>query len=170
MSVKLSEGIRLVRITIIDDRQTISFISEEDTVLRLVAGCTINPSSLDELLIATDIYQRGLAAVVMADLIAFDKLLDRHGFGFIHQQISQARDENQPFEMAFQVVDDITEEEATKPRKCDLLLIDLVTRTIRATQDLDIPSAGEVHIRIGDVETERRVSYILPKDWEIGVL
>jgi hypothetical protein len=72
----------LIRITIQDTQQTISFPGDEDTLLRLVAGCSVNPTSLAELLIASDIYQRGIAAAIMADLMEFDKTLHREGADF----------------------------------------------------------------------------------------
>ncbi len=63
----------MIRITIKDARQIISFLSDEDIFLRLIAGCSANPSNLGELLIATEIYHRGITATLMGDLMEFDK-------------------------------------------------------------------------------------------------
>ena len=81
----------MIRATIQDANQTISFLTSLPTVMRLVAGCSINPKDLNELLIATDIYERGLAAGLMADLMEFDKSLQRQGDTLIHQNIDRAR-------------------------------------------------------------------------------
>lgn len=160
----------MIRVTIEDDKQAISFLAEYATVLRLIAGCSINPTNLDELLIATDIYQRGLAATLMADLMEFDKVLHRQGAGSIHQKIAQAHQAGQPLKMAFQVIDEITKDESRQPFGCSLALIDLKTRKIQISQDLDIRSKAEVSIQIGETETNRLVSYILPAEWKIEKL
>jgi len=160
----------LLRLTIQDEKQIISFLAEEATMLRLIAGCSINPADLSELLIASDIYQRGLVAELMTDLMNFDKAVHSQGPDFIHQAIRQAEQVEEDLDMAFQVIDEITQAEAMQPRSCPLVVIDLSTRTIRASQGVEILPAGEVHIQIGGVESERRVSYILPQEWKIEQL
>jgi len=157
----------LIRITIQDGQQTISFPSDEQALLCLVAGCSVNPTSLAELLIASDIYQRGIAAAIMADLMEFDKTLRREGPDFIHALISQARDQGQPLDLTFQVFDDVTGQAATQPLAGDLVLIDLVLRTIRASAGVHIPAAGEVHIRAGETTRNPKVTYILPQNWTV---
>lgn len=157
----------MIRVTIQDTDQTISFLAEYTTVLRLIAGCSINPKNLDELIVATDIYQRGLAAALMADLMEFDKSLHRQGADFIHQEITQARQAGEPLKATFQVVDDITAEESKQPRGCSLIMIDLINHTIQTSRDLEIPRRSDVNIQIGETQTERLVSYILPEEWEI---
>lgn len=160
----------MLRITILDEKQTISFLAEETTMLRLIAGCSINPADLGELLIASDIYQRGLAAELMANLMDFDKAVHSQGPAFIHQACSQAEQAGRDLDMAFQVIDEITQEEAMRSRLCPLVVINLSARTIRTSPDVEILPAGEVRIQIGGVESERRVSYILPQEWKIEPL
>jgi hypothetical protein len=157
----------LIRVTILDTDQTISFLAEMPTVLRLVAGCSINPANLDELLIATDIYQRGLAAMLMSDLMEFDKTLRRKGADFIHQAITEAEQGGEALDLTFQVIDEITRMEAMRCRGCPLVIIDLKARQIHLSADVAIPPAGEVRIRVADTDTDRLVSYILPQDWKI---
>jgi len=157
----------LIRVTIKDAKQTISFLAEKSTLLRLIAGCSINPADMSELLIASDIYQRGLVADLMAELMTFDKTLHRQGANFIHQAISQADGKGQPLGMAFQVIDESTQNEAFQARRCQLAIIDLTARKIRKSRDLELLSAGEVHIQIDGAETNRQVRYILPQEWEI---
>jgi hypothetical protein len=158
----------LIRITIQDGQQTISFPSDEETLLRLVAGCSVNPTSLAELLIASDIYQRGIAAAIMAELMEFDKTLRREGPEFIHALISQAQ--GQPLELTFQVFDEVTGRVASQPLASELVLIDLIHQTIRASAGVHIPSAGEVRIRAGDTVRNPKVTYILPQNWTVQPL
>jgi hypothetical protein len=159
--------VQVIRITIQDATQTISFLAKPETLMRLIAGCSINPADLSELLIATDIYQRGFAAQLMADLMTFDRAIHRQGYDFVHQAIRTAKKNRQPLEMAFQVIDKVTEREATQPRVCPLAVIDLNARTIHASKGAEISPSGEVRISIGETETDQTVSYILPHGWQI---
>lgn len=157
----------MIRVTIQDANQAISFLTELPTTMRLIAGCSINPNSLDELLVATDIYQRGLVMTLMAELMEFDKALHLHGVDFIHQEIAQSRQAGQPYERAFEVVDEITREASGFLDSDFLVMIDLSAHLIRTSPGLEIPRKAEVHIQIGGTETNRLVSYILPADWKI---
>lgn len=160
----------MIRVTIQDIDEAISFLTELPTVMRLIAGCSINPTSLEELLVATDIYQRGLAASLMADLMEFDKALHREGTDFIHQEIAQAQQAEQPLTRTFQVIDETTRTESRRSQGCSLVIIDLNARHIQASPDLDILRKSSVHVQIGETETNRMVSYILPAEWEIKSL
>jgi len=160
----------LIRITIRDTQQTISFPSDEDILLRLVAGCSVNPTSLAELLIASDIYQRGIATAIMADLMEFDKTLRREGSDFIHTMISRSQEQGQSLDLTFQVFDEVTAQVAAQPEGGELVVIDLAVQTIRASAGVHIPTAGEVRIRAGETARNPTVTYILPQDWTIQPL
>jgi hypothetical protein len=136
-------------------------------MLRLVAGCSINPAILGELLIATETYERGIASAMMADLMEFDKALSRKGSGIIQDAISAALDKEEALETAFQVIDESTEREAMNPRACELVVLDLAQHTISASEGVTIPISGEVHVSIGEGRTNQSVTYILPQDWTI---
>lgn len=155
----------MIRTTIIDADQTISFLANLDTVLRLVAGCSINPTNLGELLIATDTYQPGLAAAVMADLMEFDKFLSKEGSHFIDDAISSARAQGKTVDIAFQVIDESTEQEALQPKESKLVIFDLTQYLIEVSKGLDIPQAGEVHIQTTNAKTDSTVAFILPQNW-----
>ncbi len=157
----------LIRVTIKDTEQTVSFLTNKNSVLRLVAGCSINPANLGELLIATDTYQRGIATAIMADLMEFDKAVSHGGSCFIHDAISAAQDKGEALETAFQVIDESTEREAMHPRACELVVLDLTQHTISASEGVTIPLSGDVHVSIGEGRTNQSVTYILPQDWTV---
>jgi hypothetical protein len=136
-------------------------------MLRFVAGCSINPANLGELLIATETYERGIASAMMADLMEFDKALSRKGSGIIQDAISAALDKGEALEAAFQVIDESTEREAMHPRACELVVLDLTQHTISASEGVTIPLSGEVYVSIGEGRTNQSVTYILPQDWTI---
>jgi len=157
----------LIRITIQDLQQTISFPADEDTLLCLVAGCSVNPASLGDLLMASNVYRPGIATALMADLMEFDKTLHRQGAGPIHAEISQAHAQGQALQLTFQVFDEVTRQEATQARACDLVLVDIPGHTIHAPEGLNIHASGEVRIRPGEGNTSPTVTYILPQGWTI---
>ncbi|MCI0393331.1 MAG: hypothetical protein L0332_20430 [Chloroflexi bacterium] len=157
----------MIRVTVKDGEQTVSFLASEDTTMRLVAGCSVNPANLGELLVATDVYQRGLTLAVMAELMEFDKALRQKGPVFIHHAISLARARGHPLETAFQAIDEVTESEALRPRDCELVVIDLTRKTIQMSAGLEIPRSGVVTIHSGKALTTQTVTYILPQGWAI---
>jgi len=160
----------LIRITIIDSKQTISFLAGRDSLLRLVAGCSANPGDIGELLIATDLYQRGIASVVMAGLMDFDKMMLGQGASSFQDALEEAKSQNKPLEMTFQVIDAASQTEALQPRACELAVIDLSDCKIRVSPNLEIPASGEVRIHIGQTQTNKHVTYILPQQWKIEAL
>jgi hypothetical protein len=160
----------LIRITITDHEQTVSFLTNRETLLRLIAGCSVNPASLEELLLATDIYQRGIAAAIMADLMEFDKAIHRKGADFLRAAISQARASGEAFAPAFQVVNAITAEEAFARRGCELAAIDLIRQVIRHSAGLDLTIAGEINVNTDRKPPAPTVTYILPQGWTIQAL
>ncbi|MEJ2305587.1 MAG: hypothetical protein P8Y14_29045 [Anaerolineales bacterium] len=157
----------MIRVTIIDTKQTVSFLTRRETAHRLAAGCSANPANLGELLIATDIYERGIAGKVMGGLIEFDKAILQKGPDFVHEAISQSEAEGKPLEMTFQVIDEDTEREARQARECELVIFDLAKRTIQTSQALEISSSGEVQVNSGEGGTNPTVTYILPQEWVI---
>ena len=159
-----------MRVTIIDAQQTISFLAGQDSLLRLVAGCSANPGDIGELLIATDLYQRGIASAVMADLIEFDKMLQRQGASPFQDALEEAKRQDEPLQMTFQVIDQTSQEEALQPRAGELAVIDLTACEIHVSPGLQIPSSGEVRIHTGQRLTDKHVTYILPQQWKIEAL
>lgn len=157
----------MIRVTIIDEQQTISFLTDEAALLSVVAGCSVNPASLGELLIASDIYQPGIAAQVMSGLMEFDQTVHQEGPAFIHAAIRKARTGEWPFEMTFQVIDDTTKELAFEPQEGDLAVFDLPEQVIRTSEGLEISASGDVRVEPEKRSSSPTVTYILPQDWVI---
>jgi hypothetical protein len=160
----------LIRVTITDREQTVSFLTTRETALRLVAGCSVDPASLGELLIAADVYQRGLAAAVMADLMEFDKRLRQQGAGPLQAAIRLSRERGELFQPAFQVVDELSGQEACQPRGAPLVVIDLARRAIQHAGGFEIDRSAEVGVEAGREAPIPTVTYILPENWTIQAL
>jgi hypothetical protein len=157
----------MIKVTIIDTQQTISFLTNEATLLHLVAGCSVSPASLEELLIASDIYQPGIAAQIMSGLMEFDQTLHQKGPAFIRTAIEQAKAAERPFEMTFQVIDEITKELAFERRGANLAVFDLPLQVIRTSEGLEINASGDVRVDPEKKSSAPTVTYILPQDWSI---
>lgn len=155
-----------VRVTIQDGEEAVSFLTGRDTALRLVAGCAVNPMTVDELLLATEVYQRGIVTWLMGDLMEFDKAWQRQGDAYLQSAFGPgAEAAEQP--AAFQVVDERTEMAAHAPVDGKLLMIDLSAHHIRVAGDLEVPAEGRVLVHTGERLTEQAITYILPQEWEI---
>ena len=164
-----SEATAVVRMTIRDGQETVSFLAGRDTALRLVAGCAVNPLTLEELLLATEIYQRGIAAWLMGGLIEFDKAWRHGGKAYSETVFGPDADmANRP--VAFQVVDELTETAAHTPADGGLIMIDLPAHHLRVAGDLTIPVEGQVLVHNGRRLTDQSITYILPQEWEIEPL
>lgn len=163
------EATEAVRVTIHGGKETVSLLAGRDTALRLVAGCAVNPLTLDELLLATEVYQRGIAAWLMGDLMEFDKAWQREGKAYVERAFGPGADAaKRP--VAFQVVDEQTEAAAHAQPDGGLIVIDLPAHRIRVAGDVDVPAEGRVLVHTGERLTEQAITYILPQEWEIETL
>ena len=160
----------MIRVTLEDPQETISFLASEAIARRLVAGCSANPGTVGELLLATEVFRQGIAVDVMASLMEFDKALLRG------ERLPPAPDAAEPesnsseVHSAFQVVDAQTEAQALSPTREGLVIIDLEARTISANSSLQIQASGELLAYSGNVLTDRAITYVLPKEWSLRAL
>jgi hypothetical protein len=150
----------VLRITLRDGDQTISFVEGPQTARRLVAACASRPTTIGELLVAAEVFERGIAARLMGDLMAFDKGLQREGPAFANRALAGSA--------AFQVVDAATEEAALAPREDGLVLVDIPAQRIHHTPTIALSAEGEVAARDREGLSERRITYVLPNEWQLN--
>lgn len=136
-------------------------------MLRFIAGCSINPANLGQLLLATETYQQGITANIMDELMTFDKMLRRQGPDSMSEVVATAQEQGKALEMTFQVFDERSEREALVPRVCEMVVLDLTRQAIFTSESLEIPFSGEIHIHTGQALTDKKVTYILPQNWTI---
>lgn len=158
----------MIRVTLKDQEQTISFLTTADTARRLVAGCAANPDGAGELLRATEIFQRGIAVALMSSLMDFDKALEQHGPTRARQSLDAASRSDALVWNAFQVVDAETESLAASPAPGGLLLLDLQHHAIAANGDFQLEVEGEILAHDGEELTDREITYVLPKAWSVN--
>lgn len=158
----------MIRVTLKDREQTISFLTTPDIARRLVAGCAANPDSAGELLQAAEIFQRGIAVALMRSLMDFDKTLEQHGPVRARKSLDAASRSDAPVWSAFQVVDAETKSLANSPAPGGLLLLDLQHRAITVNGDFHVVIEGEILAHDGAELTDRAITYVLPKAWSVN--
>lgn len=160
----------MIRITLIDSKRVISFLGQEDMVPRLLASCCSNPGSLEELLLATEAFQRGITRAVFDGLIDFDRAVARLGTASQYQHagdIENLKSVSNVFEAVEPALLDYARNgDGTIP----ILIIDLPSRKLSSSTALTVARADTVVVHDGEIATSRTVTYDLPAAWVIEAL
>jgi hypothetical protein len=155
----------VMRFTIIDDQGTVSFVTHSSAVLALLAACSHDPSSLEQLLDAVHHYDRSVRAYVRTGLAIFDEHNVPGNHLAIHQHLTSLPAQETP---VFRVVDDLTRERSLQSVKAGVVLFNLPKKRIVQIQNsYDLPRAGEVNFHNGRFLSRRTLSYELPSSWSI---
>lgn len=154
------------RVTLKDATQTVTFLTDAGIASRLIAGCSSNPGTIGELLLATEVFRRGITVAIMNGLIAFDKVHQHEGPAKALEMATAATDEDLIWG-AVQVVDDQTAALAHDDGDAPLLILDLTTRTIRASGAVEVQTSGEIQAHDGKGLTGRAITYVLPQEWDV---
>lgn len=154
------------RVTLKDAAQTVTFLTDADIASRLIAGCSSNPGTIGELLLATEVFRRGITTAIMSGLIAFDKTHQHEGPAQALALATAATDEGIIWG-AVQVVDDQTRALAHDDGDTPLLVVDLAARTIRASGAFEVQTSGEIQAHDGKGLTGRAITYVLPQEWDV---
>lgn len=157
----------MIRVTLKDPEQTISFLTTADIARRLVAGCAARPDTAGELLRATEIFQRGIAVAVMSSLMNFDKALLQRDAAHARQSLETPSPDDALVWGAFEVIDAETESLSNASATGGLLRLDLHHRAITVVGDFSVESEGEILAHTGDELTDRAITYVLPKTWTV---
>lgn len=158
------------RVTVKDPEQTISFLTDADIAVRLIAGCSANPDTIGELLLATEVFRRGIAGAVMTSLITFDKALQRSDRTQAFEMATTTDRDGHVVWGAFQVVDDRTKARAHNAADTPLLILDLPARVISASPSIRVQPSGEILAHNGKELTGRAITYVLPQEWTVRSL
>ncbi len=155
-----------MRFTVIDARNTVSFVAPCDSLMPLVAGCARDPGSLEELLSLADQYASGIQETVLCSLAVFDE----YNTGSSFQQIHSALDHCRPHELpAFRVVDDRTREASLRPVHAGVVLFNLRAKRIVQIQNSfsEIPRRGKAQAAKPATPDRRVIRYELPSYWSL---
>jgi hypothetical protein len=154
-----------VRLTVIDSTRVVSFPVEADDVAKFLGGCCSRPTTVEELLLATEAYHDGVTRTVTDALIDFD----RHTRGLGASDIAR-RLEAGELDGTFEARDPQLREIATSARddRQPLVVIDLESQTVSAPSALDLQPEGTIETgRTAQGERRKGITYQLPADWTI---
>ena len=156
----------VMRFTVLDQQGTVSFVVHSSALTALVAACANDPSSLRELLDASQRYDRTLRDYVLNGLAVFDEhnLPDDHEA--IHQQLDTLPAQETP---VFRVVDERTRDVSLESVKAGVVLFNLPRKRIVQIQNMydTIERAGTVNYHNGRFLSRREFEYELPPSWSI---
>ena len=156
----------VMRLTVVDQSGTVSFVAHTSAAVALTAACSHNPTTLDELLDAAGRYDRGLPSLVQSGLAVFDEHNVPGNTRRIHAQLDMLAPRETP---VFRVLDERTREVSLQPVRAGAVLFNLVRKRIVqiANTDEDIARAGEVNYHNGKFLSRRVFDYQLPSEWSI---
>lgn len=155
-----------IRLTVVDGDGTVSFIAHASAAVALTAACSHNPTTLRDLLDASQRYDRALRSTVLHGLAVFDEHNLPDELSDIHTQLDQLPPRKTP---VFRVLDPITREASLTPVRSGVVLYNLSARRIVQIQNTYEPLAqsGEVNYHNGRFLSIRLLPYQLPADWLI---
>jgi hypothetical protein len=163
-------GQLVIRVTVVDARRVVGFVCQDDTVPRLLAACCSNPGTLEELLLATEAFRRGITRAVFDGLIDFDRAVARSGTGQLYQRpegvvnlksVSNVFEAIEPALLLYAM---------NGEGELPLLIIDLPAKTLSKSESLSMQRASTVGVHDGETATTRSVTYELPSAWAIKVV
>lgn len=156
----------VMRLTVIDQAGTTSFVAHSSAALALTAACAENPTTLDDLLTASQRYDRGLRAMVQRGLAIFDEHNLPDQLDNIHRQIAELPPREIP---PFRVFDPITLEASLRPVRAGVVLFNLPAQRIVQIENTYEPlsRSGEINFHNGKFLSIRLLPYELPPTWSI---
>lgn len=156
----------VMRCTILDRDGAISFVAHAEALAALVAACSRNPQSADEMLAIADEYYHDLRETVLNGLAIFDERNVEGHYEAIHRALELCAPHEQP---PFRVVDDRTRQASLQPVKAGAVLFNLAAKRIVQLQNTfrEITRSGRGRVFDGSRLTDRVYSYRLPRDWAI---
>jgi len=155
-----------MRLTVVDEAGTVSFVAHASAAAALTAACSHNPATLRDLLDASERYDRGLRATVLRGLAVFDEHNLSDDLSDIHSQLDTLPARQTP---VFRVLDPVTREASLTPVRTGVVLFNLPARRIVQIQNTYEPLAqsGKVNYHNGRFLSIRVLPYRLSPEWMI---
>lgn len=155
----------LMRFTIIDAQDKVSFVAPCHSLEALVAACSRGPKTVQELLELSRPFA-DLAEYVQSGLAVFDEHNLPGNFEAIHEALDYCRPQELP---VFRVVDERTRQASLQSVRAGVVLFNLIDKRIVQIQNTyaEIKRKGRVRVLEGRSVTNRVLRYELPSDWTL---
>lgn len=157
----------VMRYTVIEPRGTVSFVAPVGSLKPLIAACSHNPASLDELLRALALYDDKLAHDVLSGLAVFDEHITEDVPERVHELLDSRPDHASA---VFRVLDERSREASFKAVRGGLILFNLKARRIVQVHNnlLPVQRRDRGRVRQGGVPVDGELyAYELPADWSL---
>lgn len=155
-----------MRFTIVDGRSRLSFVGPVTALPSVVAACSSNPTTVEQLLGELDRFQPTLADSVRSGLAVFDEHNVAGHLDHIHAALDLCKPQDLP---PFRVLDARTREASLTPVRAGVVLFNLSARRIVQIQNTysEIQRKGRVRVMDADTQRVRVQAYELPADWSL---
>jgi hypothetical protein len=144
-----------VRVNVIEPNRAVSFVIDDEALPRLLAACSAEPSSLNELLAAADAFQQGIARQVVDGLMAFDRLRanDEDIRGLLETEPGLTLETSAP--------------DVIEMLRSGAVTVDLRAKALDLPPGLEISESGQVRVHDGTEVTRRSITHQLPSSWTL---
>ncbi len=155
-----------IRLTVIDEQGTVSFVSPAHGAKVLTAACSRRPAHLAALLDAAQPYDADLIAYLRDGLAVFDEHNADGRYEAVHTALRTTPPVQSP---PFRVVDDVTRVASLTPVAAGLILFNLPAQRIVQVQNSysAIQRRDRGRIRASGRPTRHLYRYELPTDWSL---
>jgi hypothetical protein len=156
----------VMRMTVVDQQGTVSFVAHSSAAHALTAACAEDPETLESLLHISQRYDRGLRQRVLDGLEVFDRHNGPGNLQIIHGLLATLPARDTP---VFRVLDDVTRQASLDSVRAGVVLYNLLKKRIVQIQNTYEPlmRAGEVNYHNGKFLSIRLLKYELPPHWSI---
>jgi hypothetical protein len=156
----------VIRFTVVDSEGTTSFVGPCHTIKMLVAACSRNPSTTQELLEYTRPYDEEFVEDVRSGLSVFDEHNTREDTEAFYGWADELSNRHLP---PFRIFDETMRQESLKPAGTGLLVLNLKEQRIvqvqNSYQDVQRQDKGRVRRQGEPIPVMYR--YKLPDSWRI---
>jgi hypothetical protein len=159
-------SVDVMRMTVVDPTGTVSFVAHSSAAHALTAACAEDPASLDELLAASQKYDRALRNRVLEGLEVFDRHNNASNLAIIHGLLATLPPREVP---VFRVLDAVTRQASLDSVRAGIIIFNLIDKRIVQIENTYEPLSrqGEVNYHNGKFLSIRQLEYRLPPHWSI---
>lgn len=156
----------IIRLNIIDQSGTVSFVAPCHMMKVVTAACSRNPENLSELLDYTQDYDPTLKRNVLNGLAIFDEHNTQENISAIQAELGRAKPEHSP---VFRIVDKSTRDASLTPVKAGLIIFNLLARRIIQVQNsyANLERQDRGRVRYDGKPTRLLYRYELPDEWQL---
>ena len=155
-----------IRLTIIDDEETISFVGPGHGAKVLTAACSHRPTRLGAMLEGAKPFDPEMIDYLLDGLAHFDEHNGPGRYDAIHRALATSEPGAAP---PFRVVDEVTRAASLTPVRTGLILYNLPAQRIVQVQNSysAIQRKDRGRVRASGRPTRHLYRYELPNDWRI---